>query len=129
MTKTERQRLIEAYNNFASVAPTLVKFGEGERLSRAINEEDFEALKPLFLAEYKREYEFPGGAGTKIEGNLSSYFVEVITNEGRNLLFENDRQEAEFFFMLVDMITAILSPIFDRVKSNLLNDYETEATE
>ena len=119
MTKAERQDLTSAYKNLASAIPTIRNYMEGERRARSITEEDYEVLKPFLFAEYERVYKV-GDGSIKVEGNISTYFVEVITSEGRDLLFVNERQEMEFFVFICDMITAVLSPIFNKVKSDIL---------
>ena len=126
MTKEERQSLRSAYKNLASSPVGVRRFDEGVRFARSINSEDYETLTPFLYAEYERTYKI-GGGSIKIGGYISDYFVEVITNEGRELLFENGRQEAEFFVFICDMITAVLSPLFDKVKSDVLYAGEEEA--
>ena len=126
MTKDERQDLASAYKNLASTTPRICNYIEGTRIARSITDEDYEILKPFLFAEYERTYKV-GGGSIKVEGNISTYFVNVVTSEGRDLLFVNERQEAEFFVFICDMITTVLSPIFDKVKSDVLYADGSEA--
>ena len=126
MTKDERQDLASAYKSLASTTPRICNYIEGARIARSITDGDYEILKPFLFAEYERAYKV-GGGSIKVEGNISTYFANIITSEGRDLLFVNERQEAEFFVFLCDMITAVLSPIFDKVKSDVLYADESEA--
>ena len=126
MTKNERQDLASAYKSLASTTPRICNYIEGTRIARSITDEDYEILKPFLFAEYERTYKV-GGGSIKVEGNISTYFVNIVTSEGRDLLFVNERQEAEFFVFMCDMITAVLSPIFDKVKSDVLYADGSEA--
>ena len=126
MTKNERQDLASAYKNLASTTPKICNYIDGTRIARSITDEDYEILKPFLFAEYERTYKV-GGGSVKVEGNISTYFVNIVTNEGRDLLFVNERQEVEFFVFMYDMITAVLSPIFDKVKSDVLYADGSEA--
>lgn len=126
MTKDERQDLTSAYKSLASTAPRICNYIEGTRIARSITDEDYEILKPFLFAEYERTYKV-GGGSIKVEGNISTYFANIVTSEGRDLLFVNERQEAEFFVSMCDMITAVLSPIFDKVKSDVLYADGSEA--
>ena len=126
MTKDERQDLASAYKSLASTTPRICSYIEGTRIARSITDEDYEILKPFLFAEYERTYKV-GGGSIKVEGNISTYFVNIITSGGRDLLFVNERQEAEFFVFMCDMITAVLSPIFDKVKSDVLYADGSEA--
>lgn len=126
MTKDERQDLASAYKNLASTTLRVCNYNEGTRIARSITDEDYEILKPFLFAEYERTYKV-GGSSIKVEGNISTYFANIVTSEGRNLLFVNGRQEAEFFVFMCDMITAVLSPIFDKVKSDALYADGSEA--
>lgn len=126
MTKKERQDLASAYKSLASTTPRICNHIEGTRIARSITDEDYEILKPFLFAEYERTYKV-GGGSVKVEGNISTYFVNIVTNEGRDLLFVNERQEVEFFVFMYDMITAVLSPIFDKVKSDVLYADGSEA--
>ena len=125
MKKEERQNLISAYQNLASATPTIRKFADGERLARSISDEDYEVLEPFLLAEYERTYQI-GEVQIRVEGRVSNYFTDVIDTEGRELLFLNDRHEAELFSALCEMIETVLSPVFDKTKSSLLYKCEEE---
>lgn len=126
MKESERQNLISAYKRFASATSTIREFAEGERIARPISDEDYETLKPFLLADYERTYKI-GGVQMRVDGHISNYFVDVITNEGRELLFLNERSEAETFSALCEMIETVLSPVFDRTKSDLIYQQGGEA--
>lgn len=129
MKAKERESLISAYNRLASADPELREFiGRDVRLARPITDEDCQTLEPFLFAEYKTAYKF-GAIELKVEGKMTDFFANVISNESRYLLFESNRDEVEFFLKLATMIHAVTSPLFDRTKSSLVYERKPDGCE
>ena len=120
MRRQEREAIISAYNALASAEGEVRKYQLGKGIALSISREDHYYLQPFFDASYEIQYRI-GNVDAKTSGSIRSYFTEIITSDDTyDLVFWNERNKFDFFIHLRAMIEDVMSPLFDKTKSEHL---------
>lgn len=122
MKKYERENIIRAYNNLVTAKRRICDYGLLSRGGIALNisDDDYFVLKPFLNASYKEIYTI-GEVEARTTGSIRSFFTEIITSDdSRDLVFINQRNQFDFFTHLRAMVEDVTGPLFQRTKSEHL---------